>query len=178
MTNASAIIQVATWNDFGEGTVVEPTVTGGEPTTEYGYTDLGIIQDFRRQYLDSNFPYHTNDLALALRQYNLRKKYPNNAQVAAELDRIFTNIISGNLAAANAQLSSLEAARPVIDNRPAASSQIHCSIGGYLPTGSQVEVSTDLLSWKPAQTRPAGTNQLTFRIDTLQPMKRFFNVAP
>src|ERR1041385_7304504 len=25
MTNASSIVQIVTWNDFGEGTVVEPT---------------------------------------------------------------------------------------------------------------------------------------------------------
>ncbi len=75
MTNSSAIVQIVTWNDFGEGTVVEPTAAGNEPTTEYGYSDLGIIQDSRRQYLDSTFPYHTNDLALAFRFYNLRKQY-------------------------------------------------------------------------------------------------------
>src|SRR6185295_355852 len=60
MTNSSSIVQVVTWNDFGEGTVVEPT-------KEYGYRDLGIIQDFRRRHLDRNFAYRPNDLTLALR---------------------------------------------------------------------------------------------------------------
>jgi len=178
MTNASAIIQVATWNDYGEGTVVEPTATGGEPGTAYGYTDLGIIQDFRRQYLDSTFPYHTNDLALALRQYNLRKKYPGNVSVAAQLDRIFTNIISGNLVTANAQLSGLEAARPVIYNLSAANLQPPASNGGCLPALSHVEISTDLLSMQSAQSSPAGTNQLTLRTDGSQPMSRFFKAIP
>jgi len=49
MTNNSALVQIATWNDFGEGTIVEPTV-------EYGYRDLAIIQDLRRQYLDPVSP--------------------------------------------------------------------------------------------------------------------------
>src|SRR5262249_1959421 len=49
VTNASSIVQIVTWNDYGEGTIVEPTV-------EYGYRDLGMIQEFRRQYFDSTFP--------------------------------------------------------------------------------------------------------------------------
>src|SRR5664279_5004534 len=55
MTNSSAIIQIVTWNDFGEGSMVEPT-------QEYGYRDLGILQDYRRQYLDPGFDCNTNDL--------------------------------------------------------------------------------------------------------------------
>jgi hypothetical protein len=61
MTNASTYIQIVTWNDFGEGTIVEPTV-------QYGYRDLGVIQDFRRRYLDGGFPYHTNDLCSSRRR--------------------------------------------------------------------------------------------------------------
>jgi hypothetical protein len=101
MTNNSAIVQIATWNDFGEGTIVEPT-------QEYGYRDLGIIQDLRRQYLDASFLYHTNDLPLALRFYNLRKQYGNNPPISAELDRIFTNIVSGKISTANSQLAGIE----------------------------------------------------------------------
>jgi hypothetical protein len=100
MTNSSAIVQVVTWNDFGEGSMVEPT-------REYGYRDLGIIQDFRRQYLNPDFSRGTNDLALALRLYHLRRQYAANSIVSAQLDGIFTNIVSGNLAAANLQLGRL-----------------------------------------------------------------------
>jgi hypothetical protein len=100
MTNSSSIVQVVTWNDFGEGSMVEPT-------QEYGYRDLGIIQDFRRQYLESGFPRNTNDLTMALRLYNLRRKYLTDNIVSAELDRIFTNIVSGKLDVANLQLNQL-----------------------------------------------------------------------
>jgi hypothetical protein len=100
MTNSSAIVQVVTWNDFGEGSMVEPT-------QEYGYRDLGIIQDFRRQYLESGFSRNTNDLTMALRFYNLRRQHSTNIVVAAELDRIFTNIVSGKLDVANLQLNQL-----------------------------------------------------------------------
>lgn len=101
LTNNSAMVQIVTWNDYGEGTVVEPTV-------EYGYRDLGIVQDFRRQYLDSSFSYRTNDLTLAFRLYELRRQQGTNTAVAAELDRAFANIITGKLSAASAQLNSLE----------------------------------------------------------------------
>jgi hypothetical protein len=101
MTDSSAIVQIVTWNDFGEGTVVEPT-------KEYGYRDLGLIQDFRRQHLDSNFSFHTNDLALALRFYQLRRQATANAILAPGLDCAFTNIVSGKLQDAQLKLSQLE----------------------------------------------------------------------
>lgn len=100
MTNSSAIVQVVTWNDFGEGSMVEPT-------QEYGCRDLGIIQDCRRQYLESDFSRNTNDLTMALQFYNLRRQYLTNRVVSAELDRIFTNIVSGRIEAANLQLNQL-----------------------------------------------------------------------
>jgi len=104
MTNQSAMVQVVTWNDFGEGTVVEPT-------TEYGYRDLGIIQDCRRQYLDSRFNYRTNDLTLATRLYHLRRQHTSNENATTLLDQAFTNIVQGNLTEAN---RSLEAAASII----------------------------------------------------------------
>ena len=100
MTNASSFVQIVTWNDFGEGTMVEPT-------QEYGYQHLGIIQDCRRQYLEANFSRHTNDLTMALRFYNLRTQNLTNAGVSAVLDQIFTNIVTGKINAANQQLEQL-----------------------------------------------------------------------
>ena len=102
MTNDSIFVQIATWNDFGEGTEIEPTL-------EYGYRDLGIIQDLRRQYLDSQFACHTNDLDLATRLYSLRQKYGSGSPIAAELDGIFTDAVSGRLREADSRLKSIEA---------------------------------------------------------------------
>lgn len=104
-TNDSAIVQIVTWNDFGEGTVVEPT-------KQYGYRDLGIIQDLHRRYLDPTFPYRTNDLALATRLYSLRLKHAGNEIVSADLDRVSANIIAGKLVTADAQLTKLGSNRP------------------------------------------------------------------
>jgi hypothetical protein len=102
LTNSSAIVQVVTWNDYGEGSMVEPT-------EEYGYRDLGIIQDLRRQYLQPDFPCNTNDLALALQFYQLRRQCATNPAASAELDRIFGEIASGKLAVAKTRLEKVTA---------------------------------------------------------------------
>lgn len=178
MTNVSAIVQIATWNDFGEGTIVEPTVDGisgcalldaNEPTTEYGYTDLGIIQDSRRQYLNASFPYHTNDLTLATQLYNLRQECgPGNPIVSAELDRVFSNIISGNLTVANLQLRGIETGVPVIYNLSLTNGQLQFYIGGYLSqNGIQIGTPSNLVAWQIISSLPVNTNQPVFDISVL-----------
>lgn len=100
LTNTSPIIQIVTWNDFGEGTMVEPT-------QENGYRDLGIVQDLRRQYLEPSFSHSTNDLAMAFQFYNLRQKYSANKVVSAQLDEVFMDLVSGQLEEARTQLAQL-----------------------------------------------------------------------
>ena len=100
MTNNSAMVQVVTWNDFGEGSMVEPT-------QEYGFRDLGIVQDLRRKYLDRDFAGHTNDLALALQFYELRRQCSTNPAASTELESIFSNLVSLKLDAARGQMERL-----------------------------------------------------------------------
>jgi len=90
LTNASDLVQIATWNDFGEGTIIEPTA-------EFGYQYLGIMQALRRQYLNPAFTCTTNDLALARRLYDLRKQSTGNAAAQAELDLAFSAMVSYQL---------------------------------------------------------------------------------
>jgi hypothetical protein len=68
---------------------------------------LGIVQESRRQFLEPDFANDTNDLALALRLYQLRQQYQANPTVAARLDQIFTNIVTGQLRVADAALTEL-----------------------------------------------------------------------
>ena len=171
LTNSSVIVQIVTWNDFGEGTIVEPTA-------EYGYRDLGIVQDLRRQYLDPEFPYHTNDLKLASRFYQLRKQYGGNSVVSAELDRIFNRIVAGDLVDANARLAGIESNAPVIYDVSITNEQLQFHIGGYLSaSGFEVENSSNLLSWDGLNSLPVNTNQIVF--DTplqLEATPAFFRV--
>jgi hypothetical protein len=173
MTNASAIVQIATWNDFGEGTVIEPTVNGvsgcalidtNESTTEYGFTDLGIVQNLRRQFLTPGFPYTTNDLTLPLQLFNMRERFNGtNPIVTAELNRVFTNIVSGNLTLARLQLNGVQSGVPVIYDLSLTNNQLQFSIGGYFSkSGFQIETSSNLLKWQTVSTLPATTNQPIF----------------
>jgi hypothetical protein len=169
ITNSSTVVQIVTWNDFGEGTIIEPTV-------DYGYRDLGIIQDLRRQYLDPGFSYDTNDLAMAFRFYNLRKQYGNNPAINAELDRIFTNIVSGKISTANSQLAGIESSHPMIYNLSYDGVQVQFSIGGYVASPVQVQMSTNLTTWQTIQTFGATTNVLVFNTNTANAVSRFFKV--
>jgi hypothetical protein len=100
MTNSAAIVQIVTWNDYGEGTMVEPT-------REYGFRDLGILQDLRREYLQADFSSGTNQLAMAFELYNLRHQQGTNPALIEQLDRIFTNLLSGNISVARDGLRKL-----------------------------------------------------------------------
>jgi len=158
LTNKSAIVQIVTWNDYGEGTVVEPTV-------DYALRDLGAIQDLRRQFLDTGFLYHTNDLTLATRFYNLRRQYASNSLASAELDRVFTNIVSANLSAADLELHGLEVNLPVIYNLSLNGGLLEFSIGGFIfSNGTQVQTSSNLFSttWQTVDSFPASTNRMMF----------------
>ena len=166
------MIQLVTWNDFGEGTIIEPTV-------QFGYRDLGVLQDFRRQYLDATFNGQTNDLTLPLRLYNLRRQYAGNAIVSAELNRTFTNIVSGKLALAQLQLTGLEARRPVIYNLALTNNSLQFFVGGYVSSnGAEIQTTSNLASaWRTVGALPGGTNAIQFSTPvTPQNPPAFFKV--
>jgi hypothetical protein len=150
MTNRSTFVQIITWNDFGEGTIVEPTV-------EFGFRDLGVIQDQRRAYIDPSFAYTTNDLNLAFRIYSLRRTSANNTAVMGELNRAFTNVVQGRLDTVRTELSTLEAKQPLIENATNIGSDLVFSVGGYLSnTGAVVQVYSQANpQWQNLQTVPA-----------------------
>ncbi|MEP7294175.1 MAG: glycoside hydrolase family 71/99-like protein, partial [Chloroflexota bacterium] len=95
--NAS-IIQLATWNDYGEGTTIEPT-------EEYGYQYLEIIQS-TRQTLDAAFSADPDALRLPLQLLELRRAHADDAEVNAALDEVFSAIVSGDLTAAREIIAS------------------------------------------------------------------------
>lgn len=65
------VIQLATWNDYGEGTVIEPTVGHG-----YRYLEF-LLKDIRRRRPDRP-PILTDDLALPIRLYEARKAHQHD----------------------------------------------------------------------------------------------------
>lgn len=91
------IIQLVTWNDYGEGTIIEPTEETG---TQY----LEIVQDTRRDLNEANFTYTADDLDLPFQLFTLRREHEGDAEANARLDEVFTAIVAGDLETARAIL--------------------------------------------------------------------------
>jgi hypothetical protein len=92
-------IQIATWNDWGEGTQVEPSV-------EFGYRDLELLQKHRR-LSEPAFSFRPADLRLPARLYHLRKSGASRSK----LEKAYTALLAGRVSQAIEVLDSLSAAR-------------------------------------------------------------------
>jgi hypothetical protein len=99
MGNAD-VVQIATWNDYGEGTIVEPTA-------QKGYRDLEIIQELKRG-LDPSFPYSKDDLRIPLKVFGLRIQQSPAADKKAKLDGLFAALATGNIDVFRRLLAELE----------------------------------------------------------------------
>ena len=97
LTASSAVefIQLITWNDFGEGTMIEPT-------NEFGFSYLEEIQSY------TGVSYNFDDLQLPYRLYLLRKKHKNDNRLQTILDRVYQAIFMLDLDHAKKLLSTLE----------------------------------------------------------------------
>ncbi|QEG20573.1 glycoside hydrolase family 71/99-like protein [Mariniblastus fucicola] len=84
LESKSPIVQIATWNDYGEGTMIEPT-------HENGYRDLEYLQSA----LLSDSDYSVADLRLPLAVYLARKKLKGDAERQAILDQASALITDG-----------------------------------------------------------------------------------
>ncbi|MGA2916786.1 MAG: glycoside hydrolase family 71/99-like protein [Sedimentisphaerales bacterium] len=101
LQSSADIVQVATWNDYGEGTIVEPTV-------EDGYLFLEKTQQLRKQYIDPNFSYTAANLRLPVRLYTLRKANLSNPAALAQLATVEDYLFANNLSAAKALLDQID----------------------------------------------------------------------
>jgi hypothetical protein len=80
-TKNPTLLQIPTWNDWGEGTNIEPSV-------ELGYQRLQIVQQFL------GVQYTTDDLALCVQLYQKRKQYKGKQYENQVLDQVFYYIVS------------------------------------------------------------------------------------
>jgi len=94
------VIQLITWNDYGEG-------TGIEPTEEYGYRYLEMVQETRRATDEAGFPFTADDLRLPLQLFELRNQYAGNADINARLDRVYEAVLAGDLDLARTLLADV-----------------------------------------------------------------------
>jgi len=74
-------LQLITWNDFGEGTMIEPTL-------EFGYTLLEKVQSF------AQVTYGTDELESIYDLYQLRKQYKDDAKKQVIMDQSFYYFVS------------------------------------------------------------------------------------
>lgn len=96
------IIQLITWNDYGEGTMIEPTV-------EHGYESLETVQSTRRDLEGDTFAFTADDLHLPQRLFDLRRRFEGDVDQNAALDQVFDAIVAGDLETARALLDQFEA---------------------------------------------------------------------
>ncbi len=97
------VIQIITWNDYGEGTNIEPA-------EEYGYRYLEMLQETRRALPGGEtFPYTADDLRLPFEIYALRKDKYGDEAINADLDTAAAAILAGDAATAAEILGGLEA---------------------------------------------------------------------
>ena len=86
------MVQLITWNDYGEGTIIEPTV-------EFEYRYLEMVQE-ARQVTDASFAYTADDLRLPFQLYQLRVKYAQDAALTEKLDQASAALSVGDVSAA------------------------------------------------------------------------------
>jgi hypothetical protein len=88
-------LQLITWNDFGEGTMIEPT-------REFGFTLLEKVQAF------SQVSYDTTELKNIYDLYRLRKQYKDDTQKQKILDQTFYYFVSLQVDKATHLLDSIQ----------------------------------------------------------------------
>ena len=76
---SASLIQIVTWNDYGEGTIIEPTI-------EFGYRYLEALQNYRKKQAGKTFPYSPEDLRLPIALYQLRQQAATDGRAAVHLD--------------------------------------------------------------------------------------------
>jgi len=94
LASGARIAQLVTWNDFGEGTVIEPT-------REFGYRYMEAVQEA------SASTYTHADLRLPARIYELRKRHAGDADILSRLRVVELQLDGGEPDLARAGLDGL-----------------------------------------------------------------------
>ncbi len=89
------MLQLVTWNDFGEGTMLEPTI-------EYGFLFLEKVQQF------TGVSYDKADLELILQMYQYRKQFPDDTLRQLKMNQVFYYLVSLQLDKARELLATIE----------------------------------------------------------------------
>lgn len=105
------VVQLVTWNDWGEGTQIEPSV-------EFGYRDLETTQRLRRKHQGTSFAWAPRDLRLPVEWYLRRKHYADQPGPYRQLAVFFSLVASGRLEQARALLARFPLKTPTTLHPP------------------------------------------------------------
>lgn len=95
------LIQIATWNDWGEGTQIEPS-------REFRYRDLEFLQQVRRKHVDAAFEPRAEDLRIPSQLLQLRRTGNGEPNWTDQLDRIAQLVTQAKFSEARLRLKQLE----------------------------------------------------------------------
>jgi hypothetical protein len=87
-------LQLITWNDYGEGTMIEPTL-------DFNFSFLQAIQQY------TGVKYTVTELQLIYHWYLLRKKYAGNASIEQKLTQAYNSLVSLDVATATKIISEI-----------------------------------------------------------------------
>ena len=90
LTSGASFLQLVTWNDWGEGTQIEPSV-------EFGYRDLEITQRLRLQHIKPAIAYTGQDLRLPVELYRLKKTLASDNKTQPDMKEISDLLFAGKV---------------------------------------------------------------------------------
>ncbi len=93
-SSGSNYVQLITWNDYGEGTMIEPTL-------DFNFTFLQTIQQY------TGVTYTDTELKLIYKWYTLRKKYAGNNTVEAQLTLAYNYLVALDVAKATVIIGAI-----------------------------------------------------------------------
>ncbi|MGL1937299.1 MAG: hypothetical protein OCD01_19890 [Fibrobacterales bacterium] len=168
--NTIQALQLITWNDYGEGTMFEPTV-------EWGYTFLTITQD------KLGVKYKQYELEQIHRLYILRKEHADNTGYQIELNAVRDHFVNLDVEAAVAGMDNLGQA--VLSSEDISSDEIVSSSVSISSSSLDVELSSfdaDIESVSSnsfsseSQSVEDGSSQLYSAIESVAPILRHNNL--
>ena len=100
LTSGAPVVQIATWNDYGEGTVIEPT-------RRRQFQHLEEIQKRRRPQSANKASAGPSDLKLPVRLFELRKAASGDERASKLLDEASAKLLSSDIQAVRSHLQQL-----------------------------------------------------------------------
>ena len=104
------IVQIVTWNDYGEGTIIEPTI-------ERGYNELEYIQDRVKEY-NPGFPFTAEDLRWPLEFYKLRYTQTVTGAQETAIAEATEALFAGNVALFRSRAADVGVTVDINDLKP------------------------------------------------------------